>query len=193
MKTKTGMLSGILLLAMLLAGPLALQAQGTDPTELCYGSSFEAFVAGTQVFDPSIWAEDAVQTSITGDMVSAYTGHDEIRAHLEELQAKGFDMEVAVVSVEGGTVTVESKVWDDDLRALGIAPLAGTEVCVVEDGKIQTMTWTMSDESLAVLGAALAALPQTGGANLPGVLWVVGLGVLCLAGGISVRYARRRA
>jgi hypothetical protein len=191
-KTRT-VLGGLLLLALLLAAPMALQAQETDPVEICYGPGFEAFVAREQAFTPSYWHEDAVQTSVMGDMVSIYTGHDEIRAHMEELWAtKGFDMEISVVSVEGDTVTAESRIWDDDLRALGVAPLIGTEVCVVEDGKIQSTTWTLSEESLAAFGAALAALPQTGGANLPAVHWILGLGVLCLAGGISARSVRRR-
>ena len=194
MSTKRVTIGVMLLLALILAGPLTVQAQETDPVEVCYGSSFEAFVAGEQAFDPSIWAEDGVQTSITGDMVSTYTGHDEIRAHLEELLAtEGFDMEVGVVSVEGGTVTFESKVWDDDLRALGVAPSIATEVCIVEDGKIQSTTWTMSEESLAALGAAMAALPKTGGPLVSVATWAAALGSLLLAGGLAVRYARRRA
>ena len=192
MKKTKARLGGLLLLALLLAGPLALQAQETDPVEICYGPGFEAFVAREEVFSPSYWAEDAVQTSIMGDMVSTYTGHDEIRAHMEELWAtKGFDMEVSVVSVEGDTVTAESRIWDDDLRALGVAPLIATEVCVVEDGKIQSTTWTLSEESLAALGAALAALPQTGGPVAPAALWAVLAGGLSLAGGFAARYARR--
>ena len=102
-------------------------------------------------------------------------------------------MEVTVLSVEGNTVTVESRVWQSDTRALGVAPLVATEVCVVEDGKIKSMTWTMSDESLAALGAALAALPETGGGTFPAYAWVVALGGLAVAGGLGIEYLRRRA
>jgi hypothetical protein len=194
MKKTKALFGGLLLLVLLLAAPLALQAQDTDPVEICYGPGFKAFVAREQVFSPSYWAEDAVQTSIMGDMVSTYTGHDEIRAHLEELWAtKGFDMEVSVVSVEGDIVTAESRIWDDDLRALGVAPLIATEVCVVEDGKIQSTTWTLSEESLAAFGAALAALPQTGGSNYTVAVWFVTLGVLILAGALGIKLAQRPA
>lgn len=193
MKSKKLLVVGIMIVLLdLLAMPVVLHAQETDPVQVCYGPAYEAFLAGEQACDPSIWADDAVQTSIMGDMVTAYAGTEQICAHFEELLASGFTMEVTVQSVEGGTVTSESKVWDNDARALGVAPLIGTEVCVVENGKIKSLTWTMSDESLAALGAALAALPQTGGEGLPGQAWVVVLGGVALAAGLGVRHLGRR-
>ena len=179
---------GLAITIALLVVPLALYAQETDPVQVCYGPAYEAFVAGEQACDPAIWAEDAVQTSIIGDMVTTYTGVDEICAHFEELLTSGFTMEITVQSVEDSTVTSESKVWDNDTRALGVAPLIGTEVCVVEDGTIKSLTWTISEASLAALGAALAALPQTGGEGLPGQVWVVLLGGVALAAGLGVRH-----
>jgi hypothetical protein len=184
-------LFGVAIIISLLVLPVALHAQETDPVEVCYGPAYDAFLAGEQAFDPSIWADDAVNSSIVGDMVTTYSGHEEIGAHFEEMLASGFTMEVTVLSVEEGTVTSESKIWDNDTRALGVAPLVGTEVCVVEDGKIQSLTWTMSDESLAALGAALAALPQTGGESAPGYVWLVALGGFTLAAALGVRHLRR--
>jgi hypothetical protein len=184
-------LVGLAITIALLAVPFALYAQETDPVQVCYGPAYEAFLAGEQACDPAIWAEDAVQTSIMGDMVTTYAGVDQICAHFEELLASGFTMEVTVQSVEGGTVTSESRVWDNDTRALGVAPLIGTEVCVVEDGKIKSLTWTMSEASLAALGAALAALPQTGGEPLPGYAWIAALGGLAFAAGLGIRHLGR--
>jgi hypothetical protein len=125
-------------------------------------------------------------------MVTTHTGRDEVIANMNELVANGFYYEYTVLSVEGNTVTVESQTWDNDTRALGVAPLAGTEVCVVEDGKIKSLTWTMSEESLARLGAALAALPQTGEVPVPGYALVVAFGGLALAAGLGVRHLGRR-
>jgi hypothetical protein len=167
---------GLAITIALLVVPLVLYAQETDPVQVCYGPAYEAFVAGEQACDPAIWAEDAVQTSIIG----------------EELLVSGFTMEITVQSVEDSTVTSESKVWDNDTRALGVAPLIGTEVCVVEDGKINSLTWTISDASLAALGAALSALPQTGGEGLPGQAWVVVLGGVALTAGLGVRHLGRQ-
>lgn len=185
-------LVGLAIAISLLAVPFALHAQETDPVQVCYGPAYEAFVAGEQACDPSIWTDDAVQTSIMGDMVTSHAGVDQICAHFEELLASGFTMEIIVQSVEGGTVTSESKVWDNDTRALGVAPLIGTEVCVVENGKIKSVTWTMSEASLAALGAALAALPQTGGASVPGYAWILAVGGLVLAVGLCLRHLGNR-
>jgi hypothetical protein len=184
-------LVGLAITIALLAVPFALYAQETDPVQVCYGPAYEAFLAGEQACDPAIWSEDAVQTSIMGDMVTTYAGVDQICAHFEELLASGFTMEVTVQSVEGGTVTSESRVWDNDTRALAVAPLIGTEVCIVEDGQIKSLTWTMSEASLAALGAALAALPQTGGEPLPGYAWITALGGLAFAAGLGIRHLDR--
>jgi hypothetical protein len=185
---KRQVLIGLAITMALLGVPLALYAQETDPVQVCYGPAYEAFLAGEQACDPSIWAADAVQTSIMGNMVTTYAGVDQICAHFEELLANGFTMEVTVQSVEGGTVTSESKVWDNDTRALGVAPLVGTEVCIVQDGKIQSLTWTMSESSQAALGAALAALPQTGGGPLPNYAWIMAVGAVTLVAGLGARF-----
>jgi hypothetical protein len=190
MKTRLILLAVLVVMLML---PITLYAQETDPVEACYGPSYEAWLAEGTV-DMDVWAEDAVQSTVVGDMVTVYSGREEIRGHLEELRAdEGFAMEVTVLSVEGNTVTVESRVWDSDSRALEVAPLVATEVCVVEDGKIKSMTWTMSDESLAALGAALASLPQTGRETFPVYAWALALGGLVLAAGLGVECVRRRA
>lgn len=186
-------LVGVAIGITLLSLPVALYAQEPDPVLVCYGPAYEAFLAGEQACDPSVWADDAVQTSSTGDMVTTYAGVDQICAHFEELLANGFTMEVTVQSVEGGTVTSESKVWDNDTRALGVAPLVGTEVCVVENGQIKSLTWTMSEASLAALGTALAAMPQTGGGGLLGQAWAMVLGGVALAAGLGIRCLGRRA
>jgi hypothetical protein len=192
-KMKTGMIQLAVLIVVSIL-PISLYAQETDPVEVCYGPEFEAFAAREGTFEPTIWADDAVQTSIMGDMVMTYSGKEEIRAHLEGLVAdEGFAMEVTVLSVEGNTVTAESRIWDSDTRALGVAPLVATEVCVVEDGKIQFTTWTISDESLAALGAALSALPETGGETIPIYARVLALGGVVLAAGLSFSALRRRA
>jgi LPXTG-motif cell wall-anchored protein len=187
-------LVGLAITIALLALPFALYAQETDPASLCYDAErLAAF--GNGDFDTllAVWADDAVQTIVVGDSVETYTGKDEIRAYWEELLAGGFSMEATVQSVEGNTVTAESKTWSNDTRALGVAPLVGTEVCAVQDGRVQSMTWTMSEESLAALGAALATLPQTGGESPPDYAWIMVLGGLVFAVGLGFRHLGRRA
>jgi hypothetical protein len=183
---------GLAVSIALLVVPLALCAQETDPAELCYSAEMmEAFETGDFDTVLAVWADDAVQTIVLGDSVETYTGKDEIRAYWEGLLADGFRMEPTVQSVEGNTVTAESKTWSNDTQALGVAPLVATEVCIVQDGKIQSMTWTISDASLAALGAALAALPQTGGGPVPGYAWIMAVGAVTLVAGLAARRLNR--
>ena len=185
-------LVGLAITIALLAVPFALYAQDTDPASLCYDAErMAAFGIGDFDTVLAVWADNAVQTIIVGDSVETYTGKDEIRAYWEGLLAGGFSMEVTVQSVEESTVTTESKTWSNETRALGVAPLVGTEVCVVQDGKIQSMTWTMSEASLAALGAALAALPQTGGECVPDYAWIMALGGLAFAAGLGIGHLGR--
>lgn len=186
-------LVGLAITIALLVVPFALYAQETDPASLCYDAERMA-AFGTGDFDIvlAVWADDAVQTIVVGDSVETYTGKNEIRAYWEALLAGGFRMEATVQGVEGNTVTAESKTWSNDTQALGVAPVVGTEVCVVQDGKIQSMTWTMSEVSLAALGAALAALPQTGKVPVPDLAWILALGGCALAGGLGLRHLGRR-
>jgi hypothetical protein len=186
-------LVGLAISSALLAVPFALYAQETDPASVCYDAErMAAFGIGDFDTVLAVWADDAVQTIVVGDGVETYTGKDEIRAYWEGLLAGGFRMEATIQGVEGNTVTAESKTWSNDTQALGVAPMVGTEVCVVENGEIKSMTWTMSEASLAALGAALATLPQTGGTALPGQAWIVLLGGVALAAGLGVRHLGHR-
>jgi hypothetical protein len=186
-------LVGLAIAVALLVVPFALYGQETDPASLCYNAErMQAFRTGDFETVLAVWADDAVQTIVVGEGVETYTGKDEIRAYWEGLLAGGFRMEATVQSVEGNTVTAESKTWSNDTTALGVAPLVGTEVCVVADDQIRSMTWTMSDASLAALGAALAALPQTGGASVPGYAWILAVGGLVLAVGLCLRHLGNR-
>jgi hypothetical protein len=85
-----------------------------------------------------------------------YNGAEEIRAWFEELVAMNFEIDVEVLEVEGDTVTTRTSTWMDPTREMGVAPLVATEVYTVRDGKIRGFTWTISDDSLAKVQAAMA-------------------------------------
>ena len=93
--------------------------------------------------------------------------------------------------MEGDTVTVRSWYTDDDLRALGLT-LEGIQVVTFQDGKIVSAIWTATDETMAALEAAMAALPETGGGALPSDALVITLGGLLVAGGLTMESLRRR-
>ena len=104
-----------------------------------------------------------------------------------------FAIEATSLQVEGDTVTVAIRTWADPSRALGIAPLEATDVYIVKDGKIAGQTSTFTEESLAKLMAALAALPETGGVPFPSYLLVTALGGLAILSGLCLALRRRHS
>jgi hypothetical protein len=192
MKTR---LIAIATLIAVLALPGALCAQETDPASVVM-AEVEAMNAGDLDAVLALYSDDAViklVPPIPPDSPDTYTGEAEIRAWFEELAAVNFTMEVEILQVEGDTVTTNCRTWIDPTRQLGVAPLEATLVYTVQDGKIKGWTWTASGESLEKLGAALAALPETGGAAFPGYALAVVLGGLACVGGLGVRLVRRRS
>ena len=179
-----------MVLMVLLALPLALNAQETDPAKVVTDHLIP-FKAGDLEGALAYYADDAIYRIEFMD--ETYTGADEILAWWEGLQEQHFDIEVEVVDVDGNKVTTHTKTWIDFTREMGIAPLEATEVYVVEDGKITSGTWTPTEETVAKLQAAMApeALPESGGAAFP--IYAVGLalGGLSILGGISLALRRR--
>jgi hypothetical protein len=120
-----------------------------------------------------------------------YTGMEEIRAYMEEAIALNATVEQEILQVEGDTVTLKSWYTDDDLRALGLN-LEGVQKVTVKDGKVVSAIWTATDETMAALEAAMAALPETGGAAMPTYAAVGEVGALVVAGGLGLELLRSR-
>lgn len=95
--------------------------------------------------------------------------------------------------MEGDTVTARTKTWSDPTREMGVAPLVATEVYIVQDGKITSLTYTPTEESVAKLQAAMAALPVTGGAASPSYALVMAFGGLAILSGLGLALLRRRS
>ena len=184
------LLAVIATLALMLVLPSSLYAQETDP-ESVVNALFEAFNAGDVDTIAAFYADDAVVRF--PDENETLTGAEEIRPWIEELVAMNFAIEATSLQVEGNTATVAIRTWADPTRALGIAPLEATDVYIVKDGKIAGQTSTFTEESLAKLMAALAALPETGGVAFPGYLLVTALGGLAILGGLGLTLRRRHS
>jgi hypothetical protein len=186
-KMKTRLIA-ITMLAGMLALPLALHAQETDPAAVVT-AAYEAWNAADVEAYVALVADDAVVDMRT------YAGLEEIRAWMEGLMPLNPQMESEILQVEGDTVTLKSWYTDDDFRALGIV-LEADEMIVVQVGKVKSDTWIASDEPMAQLQVAMAALPETGGAPFPGHASLMALGGLAIFGGLGLerlRRARRRA
>ena len=182
-------------LVVMLALPAALYAQETDPVAVVM-AEIEALNAGDIDAALALYADDVViklVPPIPPDSPDTYTGKADLRAWFEGLVAVNWKGELEILQVEGDTVTTKSRTWADPTRALGVAPLEATLVYTVQDGKIKGWTWTLSDESLAKLQAAMAALPESGGDAFPTYALVMALAGLAILGGIGLTLLRRRS
>lgn len=120
--------------------------------------SLKPFHAGNHEAALAYWADDAVVRliGVPPGEPDSYAGKDELRTWLESLSAIHFEIQEELIEVEGDTVTVRALSWSDPTRQLDVAPLEATEVYVVKNGKITSLTWTITSESLARLQAALS-------------------------------------
>lgn len=146
-------------LALLLwaIGLLASACQSTSPEEVVL-SQMEPWNSGDVEAAMELYADDAsvkIQPALPPGSPDQHSGKAELRAWFNELAAMNFELDVEVVKVDGNTVTTRTETWSDPTREIGVAPLIATEVYTVEDGKIAGWTWTLSDESLAAIEAAM--------------------------------------
>jgi ketosteroid isomerase-like protein len=188
-------LMAITVLALMLALPGTLLAQESDP-EALVRSLYEALNTGDIDAALAFYADDAVES--LGDF-GTFSGKEELRSSFEVEVARNATWELENFQVEGDSVTFTNRYTNNNLRALGVT-LEGIEVITIQDGKITTDTWTATEESLAALQAAMAALPPqampvTGGTAVPlyPVVAVFG-GLMCIGGlGLGVlRWHRRQ-
>jgi limonene-1,2-epoxide hydrolase len=171
--------------------PLAIYAQEDDPRAVVI-AAYEAWNAGDVDAYLARVADDAV-VDMPG--FGTHTGLEEIRAWMEGLIPLNPHMGFEILQVAGDTVTVRSTYTDDDFRALGIV-LEADEVIVVQDGKVKSDTWIATDESMAELQAAMAAmaaLPVTGGGPFPSYALLMALGCLATVGGVGLKRLRHRS
>jgi hypothetical protein len=184
------------MIALMLAIPGAIYAQETDQVSIIM-DWLDAQNAGDVDAALAFLADDAFITLVPPPMEGhdgVFQGKEEIRAWWENLISLNGVGAVSNCQVEGEKVTCLLNYTDDGLQALGLDSIDNEFVVIVQEGKIQTYTATMTDESLAALMAAMAAMepeamPETGSPGLPifGALLAFG-GMAVLAG---MRLARR--
>jgi hypothetical protein len=90
--------------------------------------------------------------------MEVYAGKEQIRALWQDSVANHFQWVVNITSTYGGIVYVKAKTWHDFTRQLEVAPLEWIDIYEVRDGKIITYSTTISEEALARLKPALAAV-----------------------------------
>ena len=142
--------------------PTATPTPTSVPISAVVLGTAERFNAGDLDGTLAYWADDAMFYIFglppTGTEI--YSGKEQIRPIFEENIASHSKWEVEILSVVGDVVNVRSKNWHDFTRQLGVAPLEATGVYEIKDGKIVAYAWTLTEESVARLKAALAdAMP----------------------------------
>lgn len=158
----------------------------------------EAENAGGLEAQMALFADDAVYTLIPSPpgMSGPLVSKEGIRARRADISAQNAETSTEIRRVDGDTVITLSRYADDKLRGMGLEFIKGVEEYVIQDGKISTYTWTMTDESLAKLMAAMPppdGLPETGGGTFPTYLWATLLGMLALLGGLGLLVLRHRS
>jgi hypothetical protein len=192
---KTRLIFSIMFVAMLIL-PSTLNAQAMTPEEVVT-TMIEAENASDLEAQVALFADDAVYAVLPPppDMPEPIVGTDAIRARRAHVAAVNGESSTEITQVDGNIVTTLSRYSDDGIKSMGLDYIEGVEEYVIEDGKITSYTWTMTDESLAELMAAMPpeALPESGGTTLPIYAIALTLGGLAILGSVGVALRRRHA
>lgn len=179
-----GLLIAVTVALAMLALPVALCAQETDPVAVVT-DYYEAVNAGDVEAALSFYADDGVvfMPVPPHGMPDTYTGKEEIRGWVENEVAMNTEYELLATAVEGDMVIVTVSVSDDVLRSFGFSSLEMEDEFTIQDAKIGARTIAFTEESMAALVAAASSLPETGGSGLLAMLplWL-GVGGLLLTG-----------
>lgn len=193
------LIQAMLLVIMMLVLPTALLAQGTDPVSIVQAST-KLFNAGDYPGSLAYWADDATVklNGVPPGQPDSFKGKDQILAWYKSLSAVHFQIQEEPIKVEGDTATFKASSTSDQTRQLGLASLDATEVYTVQNGKITSLTWTITPESAAKLQAAVAAsapptAPQTGGEPFSIYTVISVLGGLAILSGIGLALYKRKA
>jgi len=187
-------LIALLLLVSMVALPSALHAQGKTDPESVIRAICTALEEKNVDAAIALVADDVVQTLVPAPpgATGVYTGKEQLRARFKEVIAVNARHTFGSFQVDGDKATFTATYVDDTLPPIGIDSLEFTGEAVVQNGLLKSITWTLTEQSLAKLQAAAAkTLPETGGVAFPGYAAVIALGALALAGGLGVRWLRR--
>ncbi len=132
----------------------------------------DALNAGDLDAAMTLIADDAVFNMADGEPL---VGADQIRELFDYLIAGHFRIEATPQKTDGGTVTTDTKTWGDGIPGGG--PNVATEVYVIENGKITSISWTPTEETRANMKAAeeAAATPEPVKAAVNGIEDIVGV------------------
>lgn len=163
----------------------AALAQASSP-----GATVDAFDAALNAgnVDGALaqFAPDAVITT----QGTTCRGTAQIRGLLAQLVAEHFQFQPSNRQASSDREAHTARVWRDDWRRLGVAPLDATAEVLVQNGKITAFTVAYTADSLARLRAAQAAAtpPQVPRAGGPVTLLTPAAGAILIVLAAAWRY-----
>jgi ketosteroid isomerase-like protein len=184
----------LMALVAMLAVPLAVLAQETDPMSVV--NTWHDALNGYDIDAALSYLADGAVITIVPPLdggSGVYSGKEEIRGLYEGFVAANFSCALSDCQVDGETVTCIDSYTDDGLKAMGVDFIEGEWVATVRDGKIQSYTYTISAESLAKFPPPPEAVPVTGGNALPSYGLLVMMGSLAAASGLGLQWLRHRS
>ncbi len=108
----------------------------------------------------ALLADDVTQTLVPAPSGTCiYKGKDGMHARFKEVVALNANHKFGKCDTSGDKVTCAVTYSDDSTKPLGF-DLEMKAEAVVQNGLLKTVTWTLSDASLAKMQAAMAAQPQ---------------------------------
>ena len=185
----------VIVSVVLLALPGVLYAQEPDPMSIV-----NAWVAALNASDIdgalSYVADDAVVTIVppAPGTSGVYTGKEEIRGWYEGIVGEHGMTTLSDCQVDGETVTCVNIYTGDSFTAMGIDSVVAEWVALVRDGKFQSYSWTITEESLAELMVTMPpeTMAETGGMVVPLYAVIAALGGLVCIGGLGLGALRWR-
>ena len=142
----------VVLTAMAGSSAVAAQENEMDPAAVVEGV-YAAVEAQDLETASEYLAEDAVLVLIPPppETDGTFVGKDAVLGWYENLIANNIAIEFSDAAVDGDRVTIKNLTWVDDLP---LAPVEFDGSAIVQDGLIKTMSWVITPESMAELGAA---------------------------------------
>ncbi|MHB8630231.1 MAG: hypothetical protein ACYDEO_29040 [Aggregatilineales bacterium] len=141
----------------LVALPLGSLAQGSDPASV-FNAEVAALNAGDVSAANAAFADNGM-AAIVG--VEMFSGQKAIAAWNQEQVTQHFHIDAGTPQVTGNVVVGTVKVSNDNWTKLGVAPLDVNTQAVVTNGKILSLVVSLTPQSGAKLGAALAKAQAT--------------------------------
>jgi ketosteroid isomerase-like protein len=160
-KVWAGLSLGMVVLGLFVVSMPAF-AQTNDPESVIRGI-VEALNSGDIDSALNLVAEDSVITLFPAPPGTngVFVGKEEIRGWWESFTAAHGSSEITSFSAQGNTATWKATVSDDILQSLGLGSAEFDGVGIVQNGLLKTYAWSMTDEAMAALEAALVRTTNT--------------------------------